>query len=56
MLNILSFASENMPADNPGSLEMAAYVDLVAFLLDENGIELEAELTADTADDIVVNP
>jgi hypothetical protein len=47
------FFSTNMPADAPGSLGAAVYLDVLAFLLRENGYaagaaELRADMLADT--------
>jgi len=45
-----------MPGDDPGSLDMATYVDILAFALSANGVELETPLDADVAADLVINP
>ena len=44
------FFSANMPADEPGSLPPATYVDVLAFLLRENGYPAGTELQAATID------
>lgn len=55
-LDVFEFASENMPADAPGSLPTQDYLDVVAFALDANGVDLNEVLTAANADQVVINP
>ena len=46
---LYAFIKTNMPGNSPGSLDPAAYVDLVAFILDSNGVPAgKTELSADT--------
>lgn len=52
--DIAAFASVNMPADNPGSLEIDEYFAILAFALSANGIVLEDELTPEVADTLVI--
>jgi mono/diheme cytochrome c family protein len=45
---LYTFIKSNMPGNNPGSLDGAAYVDVVAFVLEANGLPSGTkELTAD---------
>jgi hypothetical protein len=53
---VYEFASENMPGDDPGSLEASEYVDILAFALSANGVELDTPLDAEVAADLVINP
>lgn len=48
------FFSTNMPADEPGTLSAAVYVDVLAFLLKENGYPAGAELKAEQLDAILL--
>lgn len=52
--DIAAFASVNMPADDPGSLETDQYYAILAFALFANGIELEEELTPALAEELVI--
>jgi len=46
--NLYAFISEEMPRDNPGGLPEQTYVDIVAYLLQQNGFPAgAAELTPD---------
>ncbi len=54
--DVFAFASENMPFDAPGTLATQAYVDILAFALDANGVMLEEPLTTENADEIIINP
>jgi hypothetical protein len=55
-LDVYEFASENMPGDDPGSLEASEYVVILAFALSANGVELDTPLDAEVAADLVINP
>lgn len=55
-LDVFEFASENMPPGNPGSLSDEAYLAVVAFVLDQQGLALDEPLSEDNADDVVINP
>jgi cytochrome c len=55
-LDVYEFASVTMPGDDPGSLDAATYVDILAFALSANGVELDTPLDADVAADLVINP
>ena len=51
---LYAFIRTNMPGNDPGSLEASAYVDLVAFIVESNGLpagnkELGADAIATTA-------
>jgi mono/diheme cytochrome c family protein len=54
-LDVFTFASENMPGDDPGSLSDQQIVDVLAFALFANGVMLEEPLGFDNAADIVIN-
>ena len=54
--DVFAFASEFMPKDNPGSVEEDELIDILAFDLDANGVELDEPLTAENADEVVINP
>jgi mono/diheme cytochrome c family protein len=52
--SLFRFVSSNMPYDNPGSLEMDQYLDVVSFVLSSNGYPAgESPLVADAA---VIDP
>src|SRR5688572_11748302 len=53
--DVYAFASEYMPATDPDSVTDADKVDILAFALYANGIELEEELTLDNADEVVIH-
>ena len=55
-LDVFEWVSQNMPAENPGSLKASEYVDILAFALFANGVELDEPLSADNAGEIVLNP
>lgn len=55
-LNVFEFVSESMPADNPGSLEVSEYIDILAFALFANGVSLDQPLDAEVAGTIELNP
>jgi len=55
-MDVFLWISKNMPADDPGSLETSEYVDVLAFALAANGVELDEPLSATNADAIVLNP
>lgn len=48
-LDVFNFVKANMPADAPGSLTDEQYVQILAFDLKANGVELEQPLTAAVA-------
>lgn len=52
--DIAAFASVNMPADAPGSLETEEYYAILAFALFANGIVLEERLTPALAEELVI--
>lgn len=52
--DVAAFAAANMPPDNPGGLQVDEYYAILAFDLSANGIELEAELTAALAEELVI--
>lgn len=54
-LDVFTFASENMPGDDPGSLSDQEMVDILAFALFANGVTLEEPLDFDNAADVVIN-
>jgi cytochrome c len=54
-LDIFEWVSENMPGDDPGGLEASEYVDILAFALSANGVELDEPLSGDNAADIMIN-
>lgn len=47
--DLAQFVTENMPADNPGSLETSEYWAVLAFALNANGIELTAPVDQESA-------
>jgi len=50
---VYDFASQNMPADKPGSLKSEEYLDIISFALQANGIEPDGKpLTPASAKDI----
>lgn len=52
-LALWSFVSQNMPLGSPGSLAKAQYWDIVAFLLQRNGVEPDDRpLNAETAEQV----
>jgi mono/diheme cytochrome c family protein len=53
--DVYAFANEYMPADDPDSVSDAQMVDILAFALSANGIELDEELTVDNADEVVIH-
>ena len=55
-LDVFEWASTNMPPTAPGSLSDEQYLQVLAFALKANGVELAEPLTADVADQIVINP
>jgi cytochrome c len=48
-LDVFKWVVANMPAGDPGSLTDAQYVDILAFDLKANGVELEQPLDAEVA-------
>ena len=52
--DVATFAAANMPADDPGSLTLETYLDILAFALSANGITLEEELTVDVANGLTI--
>ncbi len=55
-LDVFEFASVNMPADAPGTVETQTLINILAFDLFANGVMLEEPLSAANAGDIVINP
>jgi glucose/arabinose dehydrogenase len=53
--DVYDFARTFMPLDMPGALTDQAYLDIVAFALDANGIMLSEVLTEENAGEIVIN-
>lgn len=53
--DVYAFANEYMPADDPDSVSDAQMVDILAFALSANGIELDEQLTVDNADEVVIH-
>ena len=54
--DVLAFATQNMPADDPGSLQPDEYAALIAFALSANAIKLDKLLDATSAQAIVLRP
>jgi cytochrome c len=54
--DVYRFVQDFMPFEGPGSLEAAQYLDIVLFLLDENGVHWDGALEADELDEIAVRP
>ena len=54
-LDMFVFADEYMPGDDPGSLPDQDMVDILAFALYANGVELDEPLSAANADSVVIN-
>jgi len=48
-LDVFLWVKETMPGDDPGSLTDAEYVDILAFDLKANGVNLEAPLDGEVA-------
>lgn len=55
-LDVFEFVTMYMPGDDPGALETATYVDILAFALFANGVELDEPLDAEVAEALVLNP
>lgn len=55
-LDVFVFASQNMPADDPGVLSDEEMVDVLAFALFANGVSLDEPLGFENAESIVINP
>jgi S-disulfanyl-L-cysteine oxidoreductase SoxD len=53
--DVYAFANEYMPADDPDSVSDTQMVDILAFALSANGIELDEQLTLDNADEVVIH-
>jgi S-disulfanyl-L-cysteine oxidoreductase SoxD len=53
--DVYVFASEYMPATDPDSVSDQEMVDILAFALFANGVELDSELTLDSADEVVLH-
>jgi cytochrome c len=53
--DVLAFAAENMPADDPGSLAPDQYAAVIAFILRVNGIKLDTPIDAAVAVTIVMH-
>ncbi|HSC88846.1 MAG TPA: cytochrome c [Polyangiaceae bacterium] len=54
-LDVFVFADANMPGDAPGSLPDDDLIDILAFALFANGVELDEPLSADNAASVVIN-
>lgn len=54
-LDVFLFADEYMPGDDPGSLPDQEMVDILAFALFANGVELDEPLDFDNANSVVIN-
>lgn len=54
-LDVFAFASENMPGDAPGTLPDEDMVDILAFALFANGVELGEPLGFDNAESVIIN-
>jgi len=54
-LDVFVFADEYMPGDDAGSLPDEDMVDILAFALFANGVELDEPLGFDNADSVVIN-
>jgi len=52
--DVATFASMNMPADDPGSLALDEYLAILAFALFANGVVLEDELTLEAAGGLTI--
>ena len=52
--DVATFASMNMPGDDPGSLQLEEYLSILAFALSANGIDLEEPLTLELAGTITI--
>ena len=50
------YARDSMPNDDPGSLPEQDYWDVLAFLLQQHGIDHDVELGPDTAGDVPTTP
>lgn len=53
--DIFAFVNEYMPATAPDSVSEAEKVDILAFALSANGVELEEPLTTANADEVVIH-
>jgi cytochrome c len=54
--DVLAFATQNMPADDPGSLAPDDYAAVLAFAVSANAIKLDKPLDATTAQAITLRP
>jgi S-disulfanyl-L-cysteine oxidoreductase SoxD len=54
--DVFAFATEHMPADDPGSLSQDEYLAIFAFDLAANGVKLEKSLDGAAAAAIVLHP
>jgi mono/diheme cytochrome c family protein len=52
--DVAAFVAANMPPTNPGGLQVDEYYAILAFDLHANGIDLEEELTAALAEELVI--
>jgi S-disulfanyl-L-cysteine oxidoreductase SoxD len=53
--DVYAFANQYMPADDPDEVSDSQMVDILAFALSANGIELDEELTTSNAGDVVIH-
>jgi cytochrome c len=54
--DVFTFATQTMPADDPGSLSQDQYLAIFAFDLTANGVKLDKPLDGDAAAAIVLHP
>ena len=54
--DVLAFVTQNMPADDPGSLQPDEYTAVLAFALSASAIKLDKPLDATTAQAIALRP
>ena len=54
LAELMILMTDTMPEDNPGGLTAGEYMDVLSYLLRENGFPPGSELTSDALDDIVI--
>jgi len=54
LAELMILMTDTMPEDNPGGLTTGEYIDVLSYLLRENGFPPGGELTSDALDDIVI--
>jgi cytochrome c len=52
--DVANFVVANMPADKPGSLSTEAYLAVLAFALDANGVKLDRKLDLELAESLTI--